>query len=220
MQQSFKILLVIHILFGCIGLFTGTINIIRKKGTKTHLLLGKFFLYAMLINAVAGFIMAIMHTIPFLLIIAVFSFYMVSTGHRILSLKNLLSQQKPKYIDYFLSYLMLLFGISFMGYGSYILYHQNNFGVVLLTFGIISLLMVRTDFKIYAGSTKYLNYWLLIHLQRMIGAYIAAVTAFLVTNDYFNLGVILWLLPTIVLVPLIFKWSKQKALFVKKIEAS
>ena len=216
MQHYFKILLFIHIFFGCVGLFAGTINIIRKKGTKPHFLIGKIFLYAMLINAVAGFILAIMHTIPFLLIIAVFSFYLVSTGHRILNLKNLLTHQKPKYIDSILTYLMLLFGIGFMVYGGYILYHQNNFGFVLVIFGSISLLMVRTDFKLYSGVSKYKNYWLLIHLQRMIGAYIAAVTAFLVTNDYFNLGVILWLLPTAVLVPLIFKWSKQKAIFVKK----
>ena len=75
--------------------------------------------------------------------------------------------------------------------------------------------MVRTDLKLYKGVTKYKNFWLLIHLQRMIGAYIASVTAFIVTNDNYNLGIIGWLLPTAILVPLIFKWSKQKVVFVK-----
>ena len=211
MQQLFTILLFIHIFFGCVGLLTGTLNSIRKKGTKPHFLVGKIFVVSMLINAVAGFIMSVMHSIPFLLIIAVFSFYMVGTGHRILSLKNTATQGKPLAVDYFLSYLMLFFGTSFVAYGSYIVYHKNSFGIVLLVFGIISLLMVRSDFKIYAGRSKYKNYWLLIHLQRMVGAYIAAVTAFLVTNDYFKLGVILWLLPTVILTPLIFRWSRQKA---------
>lgn len=215
MEYYFKVILIIHIVFGSIGLITGTINIIRKKGDKPHFLVGKLFLISMIINAVAGFIMSIMHNNIFLLIVAVFSFYMVCTGQRILSLKNLLKNQKPKIIDHLLTFGMLLFGIGFIIYGSLMLLNHNNFGIVLLVFGLISIFMVRTDLKLYKGVTKYKNYWLLIHLQRMIGAYIASVTAFIVTNDNYNLGIIGWLLPTVILVPLIFKWSKQKVVFVK-----
>ena len=99
MELLFKIILVIHVIAGSIGLFTGTINIIRKKGDKPHRLIGQFFVYGMLINAVAGFIMSILHENLFLLIIAVFSFYMTATGQRILSLKKLDKGQKPKRID-------------------------------------------------------------------------------------------------------------------------
>ena len=186
MEYYFKVILIIHIVFGSIGLITGTINIIRKKGDKPHFLVGKLFLISMIINAVAGFIMSIMHNNIFLLIVAVFSFYMVCTGQRILSLKNLLKNQKPKIIDYLLTLGMLLFGIGFIIYGSLMLLNHNNFGIVLLVFGLISIFMVRTDLKLYKGVTKYKNYWLLIHLQRMIGAYIASVTAFIVTNDNYN----------------------------------
>ncbi len=211
MTMLFKIILVIHIFFGSIGLFTGTLNIVRKKGDKPHFIIGNFFLYSMIINAIAGLIMSIMHNNLFLLIVAVFSFYMVCTGQRILSLKNLLNNQQPKSIDYCLTFGMLLFGLGFIFFGFYLLFNQNNFGIVLMVFGTISILMVKTDLKLYKGNTKFKNYWLLIHLQRMIGAYIASVTAFIVTVDKYNLGIIAWLLPTAILVPLIIKWSKKLA---------
>ena len=57
MEYYFKVILIIHIVFGSIGLITGTINIIRKKGDKPHFLVGKLFLISMIINAVSGFIM-------------------------------------------------------------------------------------------------------------------------------------------------------------------
>ena len=212
MELPFKILLVIHILAGSIGLFTGTINIIRKKGDKPHRLVGKFFFIAMIVTATAGFIMAILHNNLFLLIIAVFTLYLTLTGNRFLSLKNLDKGQKPKSIDWAVTITMILFSFFFIIFGTYLIINQNNFGIVLLAFGLISLLMTRTDIKTYSGKIKIKNYWLLIHIQRMIGAYIASLTAFLVVNNTYLPPVIAWLLPTIILTPLIFYWSKKNAI--------
>ena len=211
MEQFFKILLIIHIIAGSIGLFTGTINIIRKKGDKLHRLVGKYFFYSMIINAVAGFVMSILHNNLFLLIIAVFSFYMTATGQRFLSLKRLNYGQKAKRIDWMLSITMILFALFFIVFGFYLLSNDNNFGIILLVFGSISVLMARTDIHIYSGIIKVKNYWLLIHIQRMIGAYIAALTAFLVVNNTYLPSIVAWLLPTVLLTPLIFYWSKKKA---------
>lgn len=212
MELLFKILLVIHIIAGSIGLFTGTINIIRKKGDKPHVLVGKFFFYAMIINAIAGFIMSILHDNLFLLIIAVFSFYMAVTGQRFLYLKKLDKGQKPKTIDWAVTITMICFAIFFIIYGIALLVNHNNFGIVLLVFGFISIQMARKDIATYRGRVKYKNYWLLIHIQRMIGAYIAALTAFLVVNNTYLPGIVAWLLPSVILTPLIFYWSKKKAI--------
>ena len=211
MEQLFKIILVIHIIAGSVGLFTGTINIIRKKGDKPHRLVGKFFFYSMIINAVAGFVMSILHNNLFLLIIAVFSFYMTTTGQRFLFLKRLAYGQKAKKIDWMLSLTMILFALFFIAYGFYLLTNDINFGIILLVFGIISILMARKDINTYRGTIKVKNYWLLIHIQRMIGAYIAALTAFLVVNNNYLPPLVAWLLPTVILTPLIFYWSIKKA---------
>ena len=93
METIFTILLIIHIIAGSIGLLTGTINIIKKKGDKAHKNVGKFFFYSMLINGFAGLIMSLIHRNDFLLIVAVFSIYMVATGQRFLSLKQLNKEQ-------------------------------------------------------------------------------------------------------------------------------
>lgn len=207
MEQLFTILLVIHIIAGSIGLFTGTMNIIRKKGDKLHKSMGKFFLYSMLVNGFAGLFMSIIHNNQFLLIIAVFSIYMVSTGQRYLSLKQLNKGQKPQIIDWILSLSMLLFGIGFLLFGGYLVFNTNYFGTVLLVFGMISILMVLQDFKNYQGKNHIKNFWLLVHIQRMVGGYIAATTAFLVVNNTLLPSVVAWLLPTVILTPLIIKWS-------------
>ena len=212
MDQLFKIILVIHIIAGSVGLFTGTINIIRKKGDQPHRLVGKYFFYSMIINAVAGFVMSILHDSLFLLIIAVFSFYLTATGQRFLSLKKLDKGQKPKTIDWAITIIMICFSLFFIIYGVSLLVNQNNFGIVLLVFGFISMRMARKDVATYRGKIKYKNYWLLIHFQRMIAAYIAALTAFLVVNNTYLPGIVAWLLPSVILAPLIFYWSRKKAI--------
>ena len=209
METIFTILLIIHIIAGSIGLLTGTINIIKKKGDKAHKSVGKFFFYSMLINGFAGFIMSLIHRNDFLLIVAVFSIYMVATGQRFLSLKQLNKEQKPKAIDWILTYTMLVFAFLFITYGSYLLINKVNFGIVLLVFGVVSCLMAIKDIKVYKGNIKEKNYWLLLHIQRMVGSYIAALTAFIVVNNHFLPGIVGWLLPTVIFTPLIVKWTKQ-----------
>jgi type IV secretory pathway component VirB8 len=50
----------------------------------------------------------------------------------------------------------------------------------------------------------------------MIGAYIASITAFLVVNNTILPGVVAWLLPTAVLVPVLIKWSRKYAVKIVK----
>jgi uncharacterized membrane protein len=209
METLFKILLSIHIIAGSIGLATGTLNIARKKGDKAHKNVGKFFFYSMLINGFSGLLMTLIHRNDFLLIISVFSIYMVATGQRYLSLKGLSRGEKPKTIDWILSFCMLLFGIAFIVFGMYLVENSNYFGTVLIIFGLISILMVRVDYKNYTGKISINNFWLLVHIQRMIGSYIAATTAFLVVNNTILPGIIAWLLPSVLIIPLIFIWSKK-----------
>ncbi|MFA7273863.1 MAG: hypothetical protein WC044_08340 [Crocinitomicaceae bacterium] len=217
MDNLFHFFLIVHIFAGAIGLFFGTINILRKKGDPTHQWMGKLFLYGMLTVGVSAFVLSILHPNYFLFIVGVFTFYMAATGNRYLSLKELNTTQKPKWVDWVLSIFMLLFGFTFVLFGSYHLTKSNPFGLVFIVFGLIGLRMVQRDLKNYRGKIEITNYWLIAHLQRMIGAYIAAITAFLVVNSqYFPLpGFVLWLLPTGILVPLIVVWTKKYTVLLK-----
>ena len=107
---------------------------------------------------------------------------------------------------------MILFALFFIVYGITLLINHINFGIVLLVFGLISIQMVRMDINVYRGNIKFKNYWLLMHIQRMTGGYIAAFTAFLVVNNTYLPGIVAWLAPTVIFVPLIFYWSKKMQL--------
>jgi uncharacterized membrane protein len=48
MENLFKIVLVLHISGGAIGLIAGTINLMKTKGDRLHRTVGKAFLFAMI----------------------------------------------------------------------------------------------------------------------------------------------------------------------------
>ncbi len=215
MEILFKVILLIHIVCGTTGLLTGSLNIIRKKGDKKHKIIGNVFAWSMLCGGFSALILSILHPNYFLFIIGIFTIYMVGTGKRYVYLKLLGSSQKPDFIDWLLTGVMLITGLTLVVLGINMLLSQKTFGLVLIVFGFFSLLFVRVDFKNYRGKSQIKNYWLITHLQRMIGAYIAAFTAFLVVNAHL-LPIVLpsvfaWLLPTFVLTPVIINWSRKYA---------
>lgn len=209
-MSFFTLLLIIHIAGGCTGLFSGTLSVIRKKGDRAHRVTGRIFFYSMLSTGSASLVLALMHPNYFLFIVGVFTIYMIATGQRSLQLKDLLKGQKPATIDYILTYTMLIIAVLFIVFGIYQLVNAKSFGAVFCGFGILSMRMVITDLKNYSGKSAIKNYWLTTHLQRMTGAYAAAATAFVVVNHFKGVPqVILWLLPTVLTLPLIIRWTKK-----------
>jgi amino acid transporter len=140
---------------------------------------------------------------------------LVGTGQRYLFLKKLNQDEKPKLIDWILTGGMGVVGIVFMGWGIFLLFNEKSMGWALLLFGLIGLLSVRKDIENYSGKSKKRQYWLRAHIARIVGAYIASMTAFLVVNQSFFPNfipeVIYWILPTFVLTPLIVYWIRKFA---------
>lgn len=150
--------------------------------------------------------MSYLHTNLFLFVVAVFTMYMLITGLRYL---RITARGGAKTIDWCLTAAMLVFGLVFVWQGVTSLMGGNSFGYVMLTFGAISLLFAYQDVRNFQGRNPIKNFGLTTHLQRMVGSYVASVTAFLVTNFQFGSPVVLWLAPTAVLVPLIVVWSRK-----------
>lgn len=75
---------------------------------------------------------------------------------------------------------------------------KNNFGLVLVFFGLISLRLCYSDYKLFANKINDKMYWLKNHIGRMTGAYIATFTAFIVVNNTILPPVIAWSLPTFI----------------------
>jgi uncharacterized membrane protein len=213
MDILFKIFLMLHIAGGTIGLLTGTINLFRIKGDRFHRRIGIVFMYSMLTAGFSSLVLSAIHPNYFLFMIGVFTLYMISTGKRYINLRLSDGTQKASRVDWGITVMMLAAALLFISIGIKFIVKQNFFGTVFIVFGSLGLSMVKRDFANYNGRSRAKNYWLLAHLQRMTGAYIASLTAFLVVNakyfpDYLP-AVFFWLLPTAILVPLIIRWSRK-----------
>lgn len=131
---------------------------------------------------------------------------MLITGIRYLN-KNI--EGTVTFIDWLLTIVMLLFALAFIVFGLFNLSSGKSFGVVFIVFGSIGLLFSCQDYINFKGKSAIKNYFLTTHLQRMVGSFIASTTAFLVVNNKILPSIIAWLLPTIILVPLIIFWTKK-----------
>lgn len=208
-MDIFTVFLTIHIAGGTLGLLAGTYIMVAKKGDKRHQLIGKIFAISMLGAGICSFVLATLHRNEFLFAVGIFTIYLAGTGWRYLYLKNIIKGQKPILIDWILMGFMVLGSVAFTVMGIWSILAKNYFGVIILIFAWRGISFVLQDYKTYQGKIKVKNYWLLAHLQRMTGAYIASLTAFAVVNAPDRLSFIPWLLPAAIFVPLIIKWTRK-----------
>lgn len=212
MTLIFNFFLLIHILSGAVGLLSGLINIIQPKGNKRHKFIGRIFFVSMIIVGISSLILSYINPNYFLFIMGVFTLYMVVSAQRYLKHKRPRTHFS-QLTDWIITMTMLAVCLIFLGLGVWLLIQSNMFGIVFLTFGGLSLMFISQDIRYLKKRSKIKNYWLLAHLQRMVGSFIAALTAFLVVNaQYFPEQIpslVFWLVPTIVLTPFIVKWSKK-----------
>lgn len=219
MDTLFTILLILHIAGGFTGLLSGSINLTMKKGGKRHRKVGRVFVVGMLTAGFSALGLSAIHPNYFLFMVGIFTLYMVSTGNRYIFFRLMAKEAKPQLLDWILTIAMGVIGSLLIGFGIWLLINSNNFGIVFIFFGVIGLGFVRNDLKNYRGNSPFKNYWLLSHISRMTGGYIASLTAFLVVNAQYSPvhvpSVMVWLFPSFLLVPFIFKWSRKMA--VKKV---
>ncbi|RIW14116.1 hypothetical protein D0X99_15045 [Algoriphagus lacus] len=209
-EKFFNLLLLLHIVGGSIGLLCGILVFILKKGTKTHANLGKLFIFGMLLSGVTAQVMAILHPNTFLFMVGVFTIYLVGTGARAIFTK---SSRSIHSIDRFLQFGMVLAGLALIYLGIAGVMGGNNFGIVYIVFASIGLLMAVQDIRSASKHSHDKKAYVRKHLQRLGGGFIASATAFLVVNlrelpDWLPVWV-LWLIPTLLISPLISFYSKK-----------
>lgn len=191
-EQIARILIIIHAGFGGIALIAGAISLIVKKGNRIHKKSGRIFYYSMLTSALMSLIISFMpnHKSPFLFCIGLFSAYFIIGGYRSLEFKR--KDVSLKY-DKVISYSILLVGIVMIAYP---IIFEGKANIVLLVFGLFSLLFGAVDLIIYRNKNRTKKYWLQLHLSKMISGYVSAVTAFVVVNQFIP-GIWAWFTPAI-----------------------
>ncbi|MCH7402971.1 hypothetical protein ACFOUP_09640 [Belliella kenyensis] len=210
MENLLKITLYFHIAFGFTALLSGILAILFTKGSKKHNLSGMLYYWCMIGIGITAFLIAIPKGNMFLLMIGGFSTYMTLTGRRYLQLRKHL---KPKFsiVD------RLFQGIALVTVFIPIVYFSlqswsnlGGFTVVFAVFGSFLLSMVWVDMRASSKLETLPKKWFLsMHISRMMGAFIATFTAFLVINLHTDPVFIAWLLPTVVFTPLIIYFQRK-----------
>lgn len=194
--------LIVHITAGMISLVVAPVAFLALKGGPAHRLWGKIYFYCMAVVAVTAITMSIYHAIPFLLMIAIFSFAAAARGYRTIFRKK---PGQANALDYLIDIITALFCAG-LCYYSFTLFRsgENSFAIISGAFGIFGLYGSLSQLRRLKNPPADKKAWLYEHIGNMSGSYIASVTAFLVTAVKFLPPVVTWLGPSIIGVPLIF----------------
>lgn len=209
-----------HIFCGATVLLLGLVNIIARKGTKNHVLIGRIYVGAMWWICISAFGIILFYRFSmFLMVIAVITFYTSFVGLRVLKRRTLGSE---KWYDWLASILTGLFGIGLLIYAVTIFMSGRNevLGILSIVFGIAALNMGFQDIRFFVKpKTDDKKWWLYQHIGAISGSYIAAITAFAVQNGE-ALGVtnhnwLLWVTPGVIgsfIISFAIKRQKKKSL--------
>lgn len=116
---------------------------------------------------------------------------------------------------------MLMASLIMISIGIYQFNVANYRTIILQVFGFIGCIFSLSDLKTYCKKEARGKQRIAKHLSAMLGATIATVTAFSVTNIPLQPQIILWLGPTILLTPVIVWWNykvlqDKKNIFINK----
>ncbi len=211
MELVLKILLYIHIGAGMWALVVAPIAMVTEKGGKRHKLSGKIYFWAMTVSISTAIVIAVYKFIPFLLMVAVFSYYSVFQGYRTLFHKSLHLGRGIKTIDWVALAVNGLFNLAFVIWGFWHIYAGDwgFFAYLAVGFGFGGLAITRTNFKLFKTPPSDKNHWLFTHINGMVGGYIATLTAFSATTLSFLPGIVAWIWPTVIGAPLIAYWIRR-----------
>ena len=199
------ILLSIHILAGTIALLCSALAVSSEKGKKFHVLSGRAYFWCMVGIFLTAIPMSIINSNTFLFLIAIFSFYLAFAGMRFA--KN--RKGTATTIDWIAVSLMILSGLGMWALAITYFISDNSQYITLLVFGFIALALGYGDYRSHKNKAATGKERIAKHLTNMMAGTIAVITAVLVVNVNIEPIWIWWLLPTVVITPIISYWNKK-----------
>ncbi|SDN83664.1 Predicted membrane protein [Halobacillus aidingensis] len=226
----FSIMLTIHIIAGFSALAVFWIPLVTKKGGNIHRKVGWVYVTAMYTVAATALYMGIYriffdYTVPearafsfFLLFIATLSGATAWMGIRVLRFKRRTEKHRNVY-DLGISCLLILMSAITMVVG-----WMYDFPL-LQYFPILGIILGGGQLYYWLTPPQNKMHWYFEHYGNLIGCSIATLTAFTVFGaprllNISSTSIWLWLLPTVVLTPLIyvFNWYYRKKFKIQKVK--
>ena len=199
------ILLSIHILAGTIALLCAALAVSSEKGKKFHVLSGRTYFWCMVGIFLTAIPMSIINSNTFLFLIAIFSFYLAFAGMRFAKNRKGIATT----IDWIAVSLMILSGLGMWALAITYFISDNSQYITLLVFGFIALALGYGDYRSHKDKAATGKRRIAKHLTNMMAGTIAVITAVLVVNVNIEPIWIWWVLPTVVITPIISYWSKK-----------
>ena len=198
-------LLVAHIFAGCISLIAAVFAVVSSKGKQAHILAGRTYFWGMAVIFLTAIPMSISSSNVFSFLIAIFSFYLAYAGMRFARNRA----GTANLFDWVAVGLMVFSGLA-MWFLALVYFMNNNSQYITLTvFGFIAISLGYMDFRSYRNKSAIGKQRIARHLTNMLAGTIAVITAVLVTNLSIEPVFILWILPTIIIFPLILWWNRK-----------
>ena len=203
-----SILLAIHILAGTIALLCAALAVSSEKGKKFHVLSGRTYFWCMVVIFLTAIPMSIININIFLFLIGIFSFYLAFAGMRFAKNRKGMATT----IDWIAVSLMILSGLGMWALSVIYFLNDNSQYITLLVFGFIALALGYGDYRSHKNKAATGKERIAKHLTNMMAGTIAVITAVLVVNVNIEPIWIWWLLPTVVITPIISYWNKKTLL--------
>lgn len=196
------ILLAVHIAAGSISLATAGVALVTAKGGRWHVLAGRIYAVGMTVVFLTAVPLAILGASTFLFLMALFSFYLVFAGWRFARNRQRLAHP----VDWVAVGAIGITGLAMWGYAVVIALDGSSQWITLLVFGGIAIALGLADARFHwkqPGGARRVSR----HLTNMMAGTIATITAVTVVNVSMEPVWVPWILPTVVITPLIAWWN-------------
>lgn len=205
-MNAIQILIYIHAGLGGIALLSGFGAGVTIKGGEFHKRFGAIFHNTMLASIVISLVVAMLpgHFNPFLFSIGIFSAYATRMGKRVLK------THRPDFYVMQDRILIIIMAINSLAMIFVPIVYLGQINWILFIFGIMGIISAYIDWQLFQDLEKIHTNRVRLHLNKIIGGYIAAITAFIVVNKLLP-GYWAWFFPTIIGTIYAIYWNRRHA---------
>lgn len=194
----------LHVVLGLVALLVAPAAMVVTKGGWWHRLWGRIFVGSMVVVLAAAVPLSYFANDPFLFCMSIVVSYLTLSGYRIHVRKR--RNYRAAVIDWAGALGAAAAGVvavrvAIRGDGS-------DRGVVMVVFAALFWLLAWTDIRGFIRPPQEKREWWFIHMSRMLGAYLGALTAISVVQMGWLPTPVRWFWPTALGVPGIMLWMR------------
>ena len=192
----------IHASLGMVCMVSGVLALTARKTKGRHPNAGRVFTVALVLAFAAILLNIVVRKNVFMLGMGWLAVYTGAEGWRaLLRFKGRLAPE-PTAFDYILGGTTALLSVGLAAFGVRVFVSSNNLmGFVCVGFGLLGLYLLRGAWQRWKAPPPK-QQWLEVHIGMMLGAFSAAVTAFLAVQLSGHLGGfewMVWVAPTLII---------------------